>query len=179
MWHYWLINSNGAHLVKQMIMTLSQQETGDQWNRLWLKWIMMLAGGPEWAKVHNIPNLIFSCFFKRYLRRWYTGPSFSLSSYLSIPECFFLIILLGCVAQFWSSLAGIWGFCSSITSHRVLCGLRPYWQLCIKLLMCLGELHYLPHQVARARMKRFAWLSMRSLENVFCRLDLTVSRVVF
>lgn len=66
--HYWLVNSNGAHLVMLMMMALSQQETGNQWNGPWLKWIMMLAGGPEWSKVHNMPFLIFIFALIYYLR---------------------------------------------------------------------------------------------------------------
>ena len=30
--HYWLVNSNVAHLVMLMMMALSQQETDNQWN---------------------------------------------------------------------------------------------------------------------------------------------------
>lgn len=43
--------------------------------------------------------------------------------------------------------------CSGITSSHVLYGLRPYCQLCIKLLMCLAELHYPPHQSDKGRDK--------------------------
>lgn len=87
--HYWLVSSNGAHLVMLMMMALSQQETGNQWNGPWLKWIMMPAGGPEWSKVHNMPLLIFIFALRYYLRSWYRGPFFPSSSQLLIQECFF------------------------------------------------------------------------------------------
>lgn len=52
-----------------------------------------------------------------------------------------------------NSLAAGLKCCSSVTSSHVLRGLRPYWQLCIKLLMCLAQLHYPAHQSDKGRDK--------------------------
>lgn len=52
----------------------------------------------------------------------------------------------------WSVLAGFQRCCSTITSHScALWAWKPYWQLCIKLLMCLAELHYPPCQSDKGR----------------------------
>ena len=72
--HYWLINGNEAHLVMLMMMTLSQQETGNQWNGPWLKIITMPAGGPVRSRVHNMPLLILIFDLRYDLRGWYEGP---------------------------------------------------------------------------------------------------------
>lgn len=62
------------------------------------------------------------------------------------------MVLLEVCCFLWSVLAGFQRCCSTITSNS--CALwpwKPYWQLCIKLLMCLAELHYPPRQSDKGR----------------------------
>lgn len=102
--HYWRINSNEAHLV-MLMMALSQQETGNQWNGPWLKIITMPLGGPVRSRVHNMPLLILIFDLRYYLRGWYGGPfppfvppSYPSNSFFLVLKCVAHLLMLGNVA---------------------------------------------------------------------------------
>lgn len=111
-----------------MVIVLPQRESDNQWNGLPLKWVTP-AGNPEWSKLCHI--LI---------------PNFKIYDKILSDELLYGVSQLQ--THLLQALRSI-----SFTSSHVFYGLVPYCQLCIKFLMFLAELHYLPHQSDKGRNK--------------------------